>query len=432
MRKLEQNSSSFLDSDPLVENFVDDFVVDGPLFAELFNPEDTIEVDENININVMDSEDEMEQYLAGKGSGSSGCESKSPVEVSRPQPQKVQNIEQLGKKAKLDKVHYPSFTHGEQTGRKIRPTNQTISQPLITRVEVMKASQQQPVVRNPRTASQTASQSSAVLERLDSHENQNVKKLRPPHKKLPPPVVVIETDDYDDDQAKREKCMNKNAVMARENRQKKKQYIQTLERNCEKLQTENFALKTSMESKDKQIKSMAQEIEYLRNVLANQTGLSALLKNIQNTSGLNFGTSFGQIKEGESSQIPGSKRSADTFDNAGHPEQVKKKSKTGKSSQVISETSTRTFEGPPTPCASPEPKTSGGVCLHVSNNNVSLEFCASCASAAEVWKVAGDHNYNRVPIKPDACDNANYVVVKEEIADYVVVKQEWSSSDEES
>ena len=420
MRKLAQNSSS-LDSDPLVENFVDDFAVDGPLFAELFNPNTPIEVDENIHINIMDSEDEMEQYFSGKRTGSSGSESESSVEVSRPKPLKNATLKvklpaNLREKTKPDKVACPPDTFGTQTGRQLKHAK-TDTAPLVTRVEVIEPVSNTPIVyRTPKT-----------------------------NKNLPPPVVVIETkDDIDEDeQSKRDKAMNKNAIMARENRQKKKQYIQNLERNCEKARTENFALKASLESKDKQMKSMAKEIEYLRSVIANETGLSALLKNIQNTSGLNFITSFGQ-NEGESSQVNGSKRSADSVDSSSQGEQVKKKRKTSARSEINNGAST-TFEGPPTPCASPEPKTSGGVCLHVSNNNVSLEFCASCAtSASEVWKVAGDHNYNRapiksepdddnmVPIKPEPCDNSNYVVVKQEVADYIVVKAEVSNSDEES
>ena len=431
MRKLAQNPVS-LDSDPLVENFVDDFAADGPLFAELFNPDNPIEVDENININIMDSEDEMEQYFGGKKAESSSSEVESVVEVprSRPQPLKVKFPNITPDKTKVDKVGHHSNTFGTQTGSLYRPPP-TIINPasVVTQVEVI-----EPVIRAPKINKKSPT---IVIE------------------KVSPPVVVIEADDnIKEEEQSRDKCMNKNAIMARENRQKKKQYVQNLERTCEKMRMENFALKANMESKDKQMKSMAKEIEYLRSVIANETGLSALLKNIQNTSGLNFITSLGQDK-GESSQKHGNKRSGDSFDSVSQGEQVKKKRKTCTSSEANNEKSS-TFEGPPTPCASPEPQSSGGVCLHVAYNNVSLEFCSACAtSASEVWKVAGDHNYNRVPIKHEPCDDSddvkcepsdnivvdikpeprdspNYVVVRQDVADYVVIKKEVSNSDEES
>lgn len=217
-------------------------------------------------------------------------------------------------------------------------------------------------------------------------------------------------------------CMNKNAVAARHNRQKKKHYMKTLEQKCETLSSKNFALKAMVESKDKQLKSMAQEIEYLRNVLANQTGLSALLKNIQQTSGLNFGTSF-TLKDSVTSQMC-RKRSVEQ-DHSSAESCLNSAKRQMTDNHASSESSSQAFEGPPTPCASPEPKTSGGVCLHVSNNNVSLEFCAACASsAAEVWKVSGDHTYNRV-VKQEPCD---YVVVEQafcdSIGEYTIVKQE--------
>lgn len=365
---LAQSLSSFLDSDSVGESLADfGFATDGPLFAELLQTVDggAFEADENINIMDLasDSEEEIEKYINQKLSGS---DSESTIETRGIENtsnacflKNRKNQTCQTQKIVLKKVQMPNYT-------KCR----TDSPPELNKF----------VSLTPHTGRDSASM----------HMQEK----------------------------KEDKCMSKNAVAARENRQKKKHYMDSLEQTCERLSTENSALKTSVESKDKQLKSMAQENEYLRNVLANQTALSALLNNIHHTAGLKFGTSF-MCKEGETSQNLSRKRSVhqeDTCTSSDHNINMVKRQKTN--NHISSESSPQTFEGPPTPCASPEPKTSGGVCLHVSNNNVSLEFCSACASsAAEVWKVSGDHNYNRV-IKHASCD-------------YVVVKQEFSDSDGE-
>ncbi|CAH1775780.1 unnamed protein product [Owenia fusiformis] len=130
----------------------------------------------------------------------------------------------------------------------------------------------------------------------------------------------------------------KNAIQAKINREKKKLYVATLENDVTNLKKENETLKVKSVKMEKQMKIMQDEVTYLRNVLANQSTLSALLKNIPNASDVSLTSSF--------------KRRYDVENDHGY-----QKPKHARHSD-------------------------GGVCLHVENNKVSLEFCSKCAKLA--------------------------------------------------
>jgi hypothetical protein len=192
-----------------------------------------------------------------------------------------------------------------------------------------------------------------------------------------------------------EKSMNKNAIIARENREKKKQYVKQLEIDIEDVKLQNVDLQLKLETKSKQCASMQKEIQYLRNVLANQTGISALLKNIHETQGLSFSSSLGRKVENKSSDTL--KRRLDENDNYDNSSKskgiyVRATGSHKKSKQDTVQPVSEEYSLPLTP--SPSPKVAGGVCLHVNNNKVSLELCSKCAeNASNVWNEAGDHTY---------------------------------------
>ncbi|XP_053407051.1 uncharacterized protein LOC123565117 [Mercenaria mercenaria] len=196
-----------------------------------------------------------------------------------------------------------------------------------------------------------------------------------------------------------EKCMNKNAIIARENREKKKQYVKSLENNLESVKNENFDLKTKLEAKSKQCELMQKEIKYLRNVLANQSCISALLNNIHATKGVAFTSSLQtieQIEDLNSNKIEDNnskKRSLDENDNYEKTPKgiyVRATGSHKKAKKDTEESMAEDFSPPLTPCSSPdEVDGAGGVCLHVSNNKVSLELCSICAeSASNAWSKA--------------------------------------------
>lgn len=135
----------------------------------------------------------------------------------------------------------------------------------------------------------------------------------------------------------------RNAEMARLHRQKKKQYVETLEKSHVSLKTENVILKTRTDELRAHVKKLENEVQYLKSVLANQSTLATLIRNIPHTPGVRLSSSF------ESRKRPHADTESDS------PTKVKRSRK----EQVT-----------------------GGVCLHVSKDVVSLEFCPTCSQQA--------------------------------------------------
>lgn len=75
---------------------------------------------------------------------------------------------------------------------------------------------------------------------------------------------------------------NKNALAARQNRAKKKVYVEGLEKSVEALQKENRDLTQKLESVTSGYEKRGAEIEYLKSVLVNEGKLSDILKNVPN------------------------------------------------------------------------------------------------------------------------------------------------------
>ena len=139
----------------------------------------------------------------------------------------------------------------------------------------------------------------------------------------------------------------KNAEAARQNRMKKKKYVEDLEKEKTGLKTENVVLKTKCGELEATVRRLTAEVRYLRSVLANESTLSSLIQNIPDTPGVSLTSSFSRKRPLK-----------DSVNNSGSDRRAKK-SKT----------------------SSEEPVT-GGVCLHVSKSVVSLEFCATCSQQA--------------------------------------------------
>ena len=131
----------------------------------------------------------------------------------------------------------------------------------------------------------------------------------------------------------------KNAEAARLNRQKKKRYVEDLEKSCSSLKTENVILKTRCHEYQQKCTKLQSEVQYLKSVLMNESSLSSLIQNIPQVKGVKLSSSFSR------------KRSLSDDE-----EQPPKRQK--------------------------QNAHSGGVCLHVAKDVVSLEFCASCSKQA--------------------------------------------------
>jgi len=206
--------------------------------------------------------------------------------------------------------------------------------------------------------------------------------------------------------------LSKNAQLARENRQKKKQYITGLEENLSKAQQQNETLSKQLIERDNTIDKLRKEITYFKSILANVKEISSLVSTIKQDSTIPL-----------SSSLRASKRS---FSLSNSDSLNYKKMKMDRCSESSGDCSSlhedsdqfsindwmpmSPFE--PSPLNTeffdtlsnfseeemnlfpevnvPEnfnglPK--AGVCLHVFNKKISLEFCPTCSTMAqENWE----------------------------------------------
>lgn len=101
--------------------------------------------------------------------------------------------------------------------------------------------------------------------------------------------------EYDEEMAdsdKKSRCTSKNALMARENRKRKKLYVQNLENEVTKLKGSKRQLNTILHNQSLIISELQNEIKYLKSVLANSSDISNLIKNIRNSTGMSVTTSL--------------------------------------------------------------------------------------------------------------------------------------------
>ena len=148
---------------------------------------------------------------------------------------------------------------------------------------------------------------------------------------------------------------NRKAVMAKRNRERKKQHVAELEQTVEQLRKDKDNLLSTVEHLEETLDDVTTEISYLRGVLANQSELSALLKTIGTTPGVKFGSSSLLTQSHDYS--PSVKRKRKSGGKGGADKSKKNKPST----------------------ASP---IEAGVCLHVRKGKVSLEFCTDCNQKA--------------------------------------------------
>ena len=191
--------------------------------------------------------------------------------------------------------------------------------------------------------------------------------------------------------------MSKTAVTARENRQRKKTYVSGLETSVQDLTCENKTLKSQVSKMEGSIEELTTEVKYLKSVIANQSTLSALLKNIDATPGIQLSSSHSDEvqtqcnsrgSKGKTKKAP-CKRMATTLQDNMHgkenaPEEANPSSeeephpaKRDKLDHDYASSSPMHRKG-----LQKSHIETAGVCLHVSNKKVSLEFCASCSEKA--------------------------------------------------
>ena len=132
----------------------------------------------------------------------------------------------------------------------------------------------------------------------------------------------------------------KNALAARLNRQKKKEYVHGLENKVGELTSENDTLRRRHEKMESEVLRLRNEVEYLKSVIANQSTLSNILENLPGITGVTLSPSMAR-KRSPTSQTSANQRQAKCPKMGAH---------------------------------------SGGVCIHVGKGSkASLEFCSQCS-----------------------------------------------------
>lgn len=166
-----------------------------------------------------------------------------------------------------------------------------------------------------------------------------------------PGYLEDEEEDYSDAIKTRGSCMSKNAIAARENRIKKKLYVNKLERSVRHLSTENATLKRRAQEMSREVEELSEEVQYLRSVLCNADEIKTLVRCIRSVrpslaNDHKNGVSLKRerVEEDHDYIATGGKRRA------------------------------------------PVDKKAGGVCIHVANGTVSLEFCHRCAKTKDAWQ----------------------------------------------
>ncbi|KAI4887799.1 hypothetical protein NFI96_005195 [Prochilodus magdalenae] len=136
--------------------------------------------------------------------------------------------------------------------------------------------------------------------------------------------------------------INKNAIAARMNRLKKKEYLNGLEQRVGSLTSENRLLKQENGNLNKRVEELENETRYLRAVLANESMLAQLLSRLSGVNGMKFSTSLFQESNENDHDYAMPRKRAKVEDKGA----------------------------------------AGGVCLHVDKDHVSVEFCTKCAESA--------------------------------------------------
>lgn len=92
------------------------------------------------------------------------------------------------------------------------------------------------------------------------------------------------------------KISNRNALLARENRRRKKEHVEHLEKEVDELKECNGRIRKALKKKCKLVDQLTRERNYLKSVIANRTGIMAVLKSVQRaglpmtSSGLSYVT----------------------------------------------------------------------------------------------------------------------------------------------
>ena len=154
------------------------------------------------------------------------------------------------------------------------------------------------------------------------------------------------------------------AEKAKEQRQRKKKFVQELQDTIEELKQEKAGLQQVNTQLNDKIGSLQEEISYLKGVIANQSELAKILRSVANIPGISINCSVLKNDKGEMGKnnkrkcVPAGKKGVSLSD-----ENAKKR-------RMDIE-------------VNGELGNNAGVCVHVQSGKVSLEFCPECSKKAK-------------------------------------------------
>lgn len=226
------------------------------------------------------------------------------------------------------------------------------------------------------------------------------------------------------------KCFTKNALLARENRLKKKIYIENLENDVTSLRTENKTLTTVVDNQSFLITDLKKQLKYFKSIIANSSDISKLVRNIHQSTGMSVSSSLDKNLSLKNvcvpkHKLPIARKTAHPWEETNYPSYPTPESNYLSSPDALrgdelteilnnippdfpidipedelmnsfafrddnlEAESTKTLSEHNYTLTMPEDLQSSddvGVCLHVSKHKVSLEFCSSCSeNAAQSW-----------------------------------------------
>lgn len=158
------------------------------------------------------------------------------------------------------------------------------------------------------------------------------------------------------------------AEKAKEQRERKKKYVQELQDNIEELKRDKAGLQQVTAQLNDKLEAFREEIRYLKGVIANQSELARILRSVTNTPGISLSCGILQDRE-EGNDGKTNKRKCDAPNDSGK-KGVNLRQENSKRRKLD-----KTASGEMSPV-------DAGVCVHVQSGKVSLEFCAECSIKA--------------------------------------------------
>lgn len=152
------------------------------------------------------------------------------------------------------------------------------------------------------------------------------------------------------------------AEKAKDQRERKKQYVKELQDTITELKRDKANLQQVTTQLNDKIESLREEVSYLKGVITNQSELATILRSVANTPGISISCSILQEDKGNSGK--NNKRKCDPAGKEGV--NLNDNSKKRKMDKDVTG----------------EMEINAGVCVHVQSGKVSLEFCAECSKKA--------------------------------------------------